>query len=288
MIKLCIKNFWPDFNYDENIFISLFSELYGNELIVTNNVFDCNLCIVAENYVPQEIDRNKTKILACMPEPKEVQYSSADYHLSFDPDRFDLNNIRFPLWHYYINYYNLKNQKNPIPVLAPDELENNVWYNKTKNNFCAAPFSSLRNNRIEFYNLLNSYKSTMGFGLPFNNGDEQRSELRKYEVISEFRFVMAFENTHKKGYVTEKLFHAKTSGAIPIYWGDEYCLCDFNPESFIYVNNFNSMQDCLEYIKYIDQNEELYQKMHKAPLFRYDVNDCFDNIKKRLKQMISI
>ena len=63
MIRLSINNFWPNFNYNENIFISILSEIYGNDLILTNDVNDCNLCIVAENYVPPEIDRSKTKIL---------------------------------------------------------------------------------------------------------------------------------------------------------------------------------------------------------------------------------
>ena len=63
MIKLSINNFWPDFNYQESFFYSLLKELYGNELILTNNPSDCNLCLVAENYIPKEIDRRKTKIL---------------------------------------------------------------------------------------------------------------------------------------------------------------------------------------------------------------------------------
>jgi len=288
MIKLSIHNFWPDFNYDENIFISILKDIYKNELIVTNNVNDCNLCLVAENYVPKEIDRFKTKILTFMAEPKPVQYQDGDYHLSFDPSRNDLKNIRMPLWYIYINFYNLQNQKNPIPAVLPNELKNNKWYNTEKNNFCVAPFSAIHKNRVDFLQLLNTYKATYGFGLPFGNGDHDRNQLKKYDAICTFRFAMAFENTYKTGYVTEKFLQAKTAGCIPIYWGDPYVLHDFNPDCFIYVNNFKNIQECLEYIKYVDSNEEVYQKIKNAPIFKYDIVESLTNIKKQIKETISL
>lgn len=288
MIKLSINNFWPDFNYQENFFYSILKEIYQDQLILTNNPEDCNLCLVTENYVPKEIDRRKTKIIAFMAEPKPVQYKDGDYHLSFDPTRHDLKNIRLPLWYIYINFYNLQNQKNPIPAVTVDEINYNKWSETKKDKFCVAPFSAVHKNRVDFYNLLNSYKQTHGFGLPFGNGDNDRNQLRKYNAICTFRFAMAFENTMKLGYVTEKLLQAKTAGCIPIYWGDSYCLSDFNPEAFIYVNNFSSLQECLEYVKYIDSNEHLYQKMKNAPLFKYDIVESLNSIKKQLKEMITL
>lgn len=288
MIRLSIHNFWPNFNYNENIFISILSEIYGNDLILTNDVNDCNLCIVAENYVPPEIDRSKTKILTFMAEPKPVQYQDGDYHLSFDPDREDLKNIRFPAWYFYINFYNLQNQKNPIPAVNQYELNNNKWFNTQKDKFCVAPFSAIHRNRVDFFNLLNSYKPTFGFGLPFGNGDNDRNQLRKYDAICSFKFAMAFENTYKTGYVTEKFLQAKTAGCIPIYWGDSYVLSDFNPDCFIYVNNFKTYEECLEYIKYVDSNEDVYQKIKNSPIFKYDINQSLESIKQKIKRTIQL
>lgn len=288
MVNLSIHNFWPDFNYNENIFISMLKDIYGDELVVTNNVNDCNLCLVAENYVPKEIDRSKTKILTFMAEPKPVQYHDGDYHLSFDPDRADLKNIRMPLWYIYINFYNLQNQCNPIPAVTVNEIDNNKWSQTEKDKFCVAPFSAIHQNRIDFFNTLNTYKPTFGFGLPFGNGDHDRNQLRKYDAICTFKFAMAFENTYKTGYVTEKFLQAKTAGCIPIYWGDSYVLSDFNPESFIYVNNFKSFEECLEYVKYVDSNEDVYTKIKNAPMFKYDILKSFENIKTSLKNTISL
>jgi hypothetical protein len=238
--------------------------------------------------VPKEIDRSKTKILTFMAEPKPVQYQDGDYHLSFDPDREDLKNIRLPLWYIYINFYNLQNQKNPIPAINQYELNNNKWSNTKKDKFCVAPFSAIHKNRVDFLNILNTYKTTYGFGLPFGNGDNDRNQLRKYDAICSFRFAMAFENTYKTGYVTEKFLQAKTAGCIPIYWGDSYVLSDFNPDCFIYVNNFKTYEECLEYIKYVDSNEDVYQRMKNAPIFKYDINQSLESIKQKIKRTIQL
>lgn len=289
MIKLSFKNFWPDFNYDDNIFIHMFKEIYGdNSIIVTHNLKESNLCFVGEHNIPNELDKSKTKTITVMAEPKPVDYSIGDYHLSFDPTRYDLKNIRFPIWHFYINYYNLQNQLNPIPVVSSNEIDNNKWIDKSKDKFCVAPFSAIHANRIDFLNTLNKYKQVYGFGIPFGNGDHNRNEIRKYDAICSFRFAMAFENTNKTGYVTEKIFQAKTAGCIPIYWGNSYVLSDFNPESFIYVNNFSSFDECLEYIKFVDSNEETYNKIKNAKTFNYDINFLFENIKKSIKDMITL
>jgi hypothetical protein len=292
MINFCLTNFnWPGFNHDDNFFISMFKDIYQDDINIVKNVEDSDLCLFPENAIPENINKSKTKTISFMPEPKEVNYSCADYHISFDPTRNDIKNVRLPLWYVYINFYNLSifNQEpRGTPAATPEELENNKWKDIPKNNFCISPFSSIRKERIDFYNILNTYKPTFGFGLPFNNGDEERSTIKKHEIISTFKFCTSFENTNKLGYVTEKILQAKTAGCIPIFWGNHYVLSDFNPDSFIYVNNFSSMQECLEYIKFIDNNDKLYETIKTAPMFKYNVKNEFMNIKKQLKDMISL
>ena len=43
---------------------------------------------------------------------------------------------------------------------------------------------------------------------------------------SQYKFVLAMENTCSHGYITEKIVNAFYSGAIPIYWGSN--INDFN------------------------------------------------------------
>jgi hypothetical protein len=288
MIKLSIYGFWPSFNYEDNFFKSLFQDIYGNDFQYTTNPYDSNLCLIGENLVPPGLDRSKTKLISHIAEPKDPFYGVAEYHFTFDPTDLSKGNIRIPLWMLYINKYDLTSEQCPVIPVNVDTLQNNQWYNTKKDKFCVTPFSAIHPNRILFYNTFNTYKKTDGFGLPFGNGDHGRDQLRKYFVLAPYKFCMAYENTNKLGYVTEKILQAKTAGCIPIYWGSDLVLQDFNPESFVYANKFETINELLECVKNIDQNDDLYEKMYTAPIFHYDVNEKYELIKSQIKQLISI
>jgi hypothetical protein len=288
MIKLSISGFWPNFNYQDNFFKSLFQEIYGDDFSYTTNPYESNLCIIGENLIPKGIDRSKTKLISHIAEPKNPFYGVTDYHLTFEPTDLEKGNIRLPLWMIYINKYKLTSEQCPILPVGISNLQNNEWYNTKKTQFCVTPFSAIHKNRVEFFNLFNTYKPTHGFGLPFGNGDHGRNQLKKYYIIAPYKFCMAYENTDKLGYVTEKILQAKTAGCIPIYWGHEYVLEDFNPDSFVYVKNYRCLQDLLEYIKVVDNNESLYNKYYTSPMFNYNIEKKYEDLKCFVKKMISL
>ena len=290
MIKVGAFNFWPDFNYDNHFFLHTMKRLYGNDVQVCNDPRSCDVAFIAENYVPDGIDNTKTKVVSFMPEPKQVDYDNEkiDVYLSFDPTNHMKKNIRLPLWFIYINFFDMQDQRNPIPVVYPKTLYHNKWFTKEKTKFCVAPYSSALPLRVAVHNSLNQYKPTQGFGLPHGNGDFNRNETFKYDFISDYKFCMAFENTNKIGYVTEKLLQAKTAGCIPIYWGTQYAAVDFNEDSFINSSMFNTIEELLEYVKYVDQNEKIYQRMHNAPLFSYDIESRLGELTADLGELINV
>jgi len=64
-----------------------------------------------------------------------------------------------------------------------------------------------------------------------------------------YQFILAVENSCNKGYITEKIFNAYASGAIPVFYGDsETAKKLFNPKSFIDVSDFDSLEACASYI----------------------------------------
>lgn len=75
------------------------------------------------------------------------------------------------------------------------------------------------------------------------------------------------ENTEGNGYLTEKIIESFKSGTIPIYYGD-YMADDFiNPNSFILIRGKKDMFEKIEYIKKIDNNDELYEKLLRENIF---------------------
>jgi len=87
-------------------------------------------------------------------------------------------------------------------------------------------------------------------------------EAKKLEFLrnSHYKYILAFENNVAPDYVTEKVFHGLLIGLIPIYYGDR-AVFDYIPgnHSIIFAPDYTPQQ-LADYIKQIDNNDELYAK----------------------------
>ena len=133
--------------------------------------------------------------------------------------------------------------------------------------FCNFVYSNERAaERIAFFDLLNEYKKVHAGGKVRNNIGYRVDD--KLAFIAESKFTIAFENESQSGYATEKLIQPLLHGSIPIYWGDPSADLDFNPECFINVHRFPSFQAVVEEVKRIDNDDQLWEKYVRAPIFR--------------------
>ena len=228
-------------------------------------------------------NRKKTKKIFCTFENKRPNFDDCDFSLSFDFDTYGGKNIRFPQWHLYIDWFNKGGYGNPKYILPPNQIADNDFMKREKNKFCAFVYSHETKHRAEFFEKLKSYKPADGFGLPF--GSHTWGEDIKYNIISAYKFNMCFENSLYPGYHTEKLFHAKTAGCIPLYWGAETVSEDFNKKCFINLLDFdNNIDKYIEYIKEVDNDDTLYNEILKEPLFTSppNINKIIEKIKRIL------
>ncbi len=90
----------------------------------------------------------------------------------------------------------------------------------------------------------------------------------KIEFQKPYKFTIAFENSIMDGYITEKIVQAWASGTVPIYYGGNGVEKDFNSKAHIDVTKFKSMDECIDYILYLDGHSEEYLKIAKEPIFR--------------------
>ncbi|MBX2995767.1 MAG: hypothetical protein KF681_13130 [Bdellovibrionaceae bacterium] len=75
----------------------------------------------------------------------------------------------------------------------------------------------------------------------------------KFEVLSQYRFAICFENAEKiPGYITEKIFDCFSCGTIPIYWGAPDILEHVPAECFIDFRNFKDYEDLHQFLLTID------------------------------------
>lgn len=266
MIKINFLDFWGGFDPKSNFFTYALEYLGYN--IEVAPISQCDMVIYSccgNNH--NHVNRKKTKKIFYTGENLRPNYDQCDMSLSFDED--SEKNIRLPLYLLYIDFFNEKSWGNPFYLLPTDWTENNPYSKSPKTGFCSAVFSNPTPERMALVEAFkNQYKPISCFGRPF--GSHTDGEHLKYLIVSQYKFSLCPENTRYPGYVTEKLFHAKTAGAIPIYSGSNNCFGDFNPNSYIDIDQY-SIPELIERVKYIDENESEYQRILSEPTFGKEI-----------------
>ena len=152
-------------------------------------------------------------------------------------------------------------------------IRDNKYYTKQKTKFCAFMYSNQKAKaRKVFCTKLMDYKKVDCLGSVLNNTKLDKTETRyvsdwddkAMNIYKDYKFVIAFENSSSLGYISEKILLPLSVGSIPIYWGAPDVKDYINPECFINVNDFDSFEDCIEYVKKVDNDDELYQKYINA------------------------
>lgn len=274
-------DFWPGFDPYNNFFIYLFREIYGNVEIRPINQCDYIIYSVFGNQ-HQNLDRKKIKKIFYTGENFRPNFNECDYSFSYDYDTYDNKNIRIPLYHLYLDWFNVKTYGNFTYLLPISNINNNEFINTKKIKFCAAVFSNPLPFRFDLVNKISEYKTVDGYGIPFNRSS--RGDLIKYQILSEYKFSICVENGIYPGYSTEKLLQAKTSGTIPIYKSSSSTHLEFNSKCFIDINDFENLNELNNFIIKVDNDDLLYKKIFNEPLWLHRIS--LDDIKNKIKQII--
>jgi hypothetical protein len=119
--------------------------------------------------------------------------------------------------------------------------------------------------RTDFFNRLTRYKHVDAGGAVCNNMGGRVEDKKAF--VAESKFTIAFENSSRSGYATEKVIEPLLNGSIPIYWGDPDIEMDFNPQCLVNVHRFNTFDEAVAEVKRIDQDDSLWRSYVTAPIF---------------------
>ena len=148
---------------------------------------------------------------------------------------------------------------------AINKMRKDILKKPIRKKFCAAVISNCglayTKFRLNFINKLSKYKKVDMGGNCMNN--IHRKVKNKIEFLSNYKFSIAMENSDGDGYISEKITHSFLAGTIPIYFGD-YLLDEyFNPKSYILIKGEKDIEKKIEYIKQLDQDDNLYYEILK-------------------------
>jgi hypothetical protein len=226
-----------------------------------------------------------------------VQYSGEPAHSSKDPKNFDLNLIP-----------SLEGD-NIIPhTLAGQHLYvHNLWEllysernvekdNKKNAKFCSFIVSNPNSNsRNYFFQLLNnSYKKVDSCGCFANNVGHLPPEIdtpEYFKYLSQYKFMICFENTQCDYYLTEKLMNAYLGKCIPIYWGCKQLPELVNTKALIYIDTASpeKFKEAMEKVIELDNDWDKYKAVYEQPLFVNGELPCeldADYLRKKINTII--
>jgi hypothetical protein len=123
--------------------------------------------------------------------------------------------------------------------------------------------------------------------VPKINGAYNSPEMFKF--ISQYKFVIAFENTKQETYITEKIVNGFISNTIPIYWGSDNIYDYFNCDRFINVSDESdeTINTISNHITMLMNDNENYLKMVNNFIFKDGIlNRTIDDISNDIKKVI--
>lgn len=250
-IKIKFVDFWPTFDANDNNFVRalcrrhqvvvlpsdsdekpdiLFYSCFGNR----HYDYDCvKIYFTGENDFP---DLNE-----------------CDYSISFYDYSCGGRNIRYPLYMFY-----------EVEQAAASHLSMTDEQALSRD-FCSLVMGNATTcdpRRLEIIDRIQDYKP-LAYGGRFRN-NVGGPVAEKIPFIANYKFNLALENSMMPGYVTEKIVEPFAAATVPIYWGDDAVKSDFNPESYICVNDFDDFDNLLAYVRYLDTHPDEYLKMLRA------------------------
>lgn len=143
---------------------------------------------------------------------------------------------------------------------------------KQKHGFCNFLYSNWNAHprRDQLFYALSSYKKVDSLGKHLNNVGKLGTGFVGHasecsDIKSLYKFSIASENATFDGYTSEKVYTSLVAHTIPIYWGNKDIEEDVNPKAIINANNFSSLKELIDYVKYVDTNDSVWMQMVAEP-----------------------
>ena len=282
-MKIGFVDFWTGFNPKNNFFFHSINKLGIKFKIVKPKKADILFFSCFGN---QNLEYTDVRKIFFLSEDFNLENFNFDYSISHVPTSVESSsNFRLPLWKMYLDWFGVTTYTNPEYLIPLEYIDKKNEFNKIpKNEFCSIVYSSEYFFRDKYIDLVSTYKDVDVFGKNKYGNLLPEGEYYKLEKLSNYKFSLAMENEISRGYLCEKLIHAKIAGNIPLFYGDDYAKIDFNPNSFIHITDFDD-QSLLDRITEIDSNKSDYNNIYNEPLFDSapDIEDFLEFLNDILK-----
>ena len=252
-ILVSFTDFWDGHNPRNNIIFNILRDSCFSSVDVVDDPKDADICFVTiyGSSHKNVINSFRDKTILWLWENIRPNLYGCPFSISFDFDSYGGTNFRLPLWFSEIDWFNTGLGVIGLEDIRALLVEPGVYTRDQLANrdFCITIFNNPEGTRLEMLRRLNMFKPVVGFGRPFDNWFPTSATYQaKLAKMGSFLFNLCPENSYYPGYYTEKCFHAKVAGCIPIYMADKYVVRDFRPASFLNINDYMNLADCCDVV----------------------------------------
>lgn len=245
-IKIYFEDFWPGFDIENNFITKIIRQEY--ELVIDDNPDYLFFSVYGYNHLKY---RNCIKIFYSA-ENIEPDFNLCDYAIAFQHLNAGDRYFRYP---FFVDsgFEKIENKQ-----IDPDKALNRKFCNYVYSNWkWSDPV------RETFFKKLSKYKKVDSGGRYLNNIGKPVAD--KIDFIKDYKFTIAFENSSLSGYTTEKLVEPMIVNSMPVYWGNPDIHLDFNKESIIYANDYDTLDAVVEEVIRLDKDDGAYlEKLSKS------------------------
>ena len=298
VFKIAFSDMWSEFNPNYNFFTLLLEDHTKK-----NNL---DIEIVVDQESPQLVIfgpfGNKFTKYSNVPKiffsgENSPHIGGADLILSIGHHpEINEQTLRLPLWILEVDWFNADTNKiqNPKPIPYGICAKPPLNYITKKQKFCSYIVSNPKNDhRNKALGEISKYKHVDSAGASQNNMGQKLEgglgggggELVKHNFLQDYKFNICFENEQQAGYITEKYFHSKAAGCIPIYWGDPDLSRDFDPAGGINAHG-KTWEQVIAEIKSIDEDVTKWLTMYSIPALPAKSEEYARKQMKRLAEII--
>jgi hypothetical protein len=252
-------------SWGKHIIDFLIKKINQNTIIEYKNSSECNF-VIKSLFTMIEEEWNT--------EPKKYLYWSGEYYFPFK-NPLETKNI------YIITTLDVSTNNLYVPyfLYSPHLYKDRFMQNINRKHliaYCSSRYIKERENMYDKFVENTPMGSCHALGNCCGNHPETKTDkvdgdwkdnslIKSY---TNYKFVLAIENTKHWGYITEKIINAFYSGAIPIYWGCSTINNFFNKKSFINVSDFESVEKCIEYV--LSMDDAAISQMTSEPFYNRD------------------
>ncbi|MBD5354212.1 MAG: glycosyltransferase [Bacteroides sp.] len=258
-------DFWKDFQPDNNKFVSALRAHHDVTVLPADSPATPDILFFSRDDSMHHLDYDGCVKIYFTGENDVPDFNECDYAISFHHLNFGERHLRYPLYMLY-----QFDEAVRIPALTVGEA--------TGREFCSLLMRNDYNcdpRRLRIIDAVDAYRP-LAYGGPFRN-NIGGCVAEKIPFIRNYKFNLALENSSVEGYVTEKIVEPFAAATIPIYWGAPDIAKDFNPQAFINVDDYDSMDAFIAALSHLDNDTEAYMEMLTAPRLTADIATDFDS-----------